>query len=123
MSMSEQRIPDGGVVPEIKLHKRLEIALEHGNVHLDEMAAVIGYSVTQTRNFVKGRQIPRDGTITAWAVRCGVSRAWLRDGTVPSGPDGGIAPHVTSGNDVLNAKRTAQVIALRAAPIEVERAA
>ncbi len=83
--MSQQ---EAGNIPEIKLHHRLDIALEHGSVSVADIAKSIGYSVTQTSNYLHGRQYPRSGTIAAWALRCGVDREWLEHGAVPTSPDG-----------------------------------
>lgn len=84
--MSEQAASN---IPEIKLHHRLNLALEYGGVSVAEMAEAVGYSVKQTSNYLHGRQVPRSGTIAAWAMRCGVDRQWLEHGTTPSSPNGG----------------------------------
>lgn len=85
--MSQQTSDTG--VPTFELRHRLHRALEVGDVTVVEMAEAIGYSEKMTRNYLRGSHVPRRGTVSEWAIRCGVPVGWLRDGIEPqNGPDG-----------------------------------
>lgn len=82
--MSEQRHPDE--VPAFGLKHRLALALEVASLKPEDMATEIGRSVTTIRNYLSGRTTPTRAVITAWALRCSVSRIWIETGEIAS-PD------------------------------------
>lgn len=58
----------------------MALALEHGGVSVNEMAAHLGISRTTVSNYLHGRTKPRRGDLIAWAMRCGVPFEWLVNG-------------------------------------------
>lgn len=85
--MSEQTHSD---TPAFGLRHRLALALEVADLKPEDMADELGRSVTTIRNYLKGRTVPSRGVITAWALRCQVSRDWIETGVpaAPGGPNG-----------------------------------
>lgn len=108
--------------PEITLEwdqaDRLRKSLRGSGVSVQEMAEALECSRNTVGNYINGRTAPDYPALRLWAMRTGYPIGWLRDGIEPqTSPDGdGVtSPHVTSGNGLLNAMRTAQVIQLAAA--------
>jgi len=59
---------------------RLRKAREHAGLEQRELAADIGISRNTVQNYERGRTSPRRPVVLAWAVRTGVSQAWLWTG-------------------------------------------
>lgn len=77
----------GGAVPQIELRHRLQIAREYAGLEQGELAERMGVSRNSVSNYEHGRTTPRKIVLNAWAMACGVSIDWIRDGVAP--PDGG----------------------------------
>lgn len=80
--MSEQHHSD---TPEFGLRHRLALALEVAGLKPEDMAKELGLGVTTIRNYLKGRTFPTRAVLTAWALRCSISRDWLEYG-IPASP-------------------------------------
>lgn len=77
-------------VPRFELRHRLDLALEHGDVSVSQMAAELGVSRNTVGNYLAGRTTPARAVLVVWAIRCGVSLDWLQTGTIGGnggGPD------------------------------------
>lgn len=111
--MSQQENPE--ITLEWDVADRLRKSLRGSGVSVQEMADTLECSRNTVGNYINGRTSPDYPALRLWAMRTGYPIGWLRDGIEPTGtdPDGATSPHVTSGNDVLNATRTAQVIEVR----------
>jgi transcriptional regulator with XRE-family HTH domain len=108
--MSEQSAPTPHL--EWDLADRLRKSLRGSGVGVATMAAELDVTRQTVGNYINGHTTPPPSSVMVWALRTGYPYEWLRDGTEPQdGPnDDGSAVHVTSGNDVLNAKRNGEVI-------------
>lgn len=89
---------DSGTVPPIEVRHRLRIAREYAGLEQDELAALIGVSRNTVGNAEKGRVTPRQITINAWALACGVPRTWIRTGNQGPPVDGGPASEKETGS-------------------------
>lgn len=67
-------------VPRFEMRHRLRIALEYGDVPVQEMARELGMSRTTVSNYLHGRTEPTRAVVDAWAERCGVPAEWLLTG-------------------------------------------
>jgi transcriptional regulator with XRE-family HTH domain len=72
------------VVPEFAMRHRMELALEYGNISVQEMAAELGMSRTTISNWLHGRTEPRRRDLLVWSMTCGVPLEWLMTGAVPA---------------------------------------
>lgn len=82
-------------VPQFDLADRLRKALRESQVDVQDMAAYLGVSRTSVSNWINGRIKPSLQTQRLWAMRCGVSFEWVRDGDVaahPGPPPGATVP-------------------------------
>lgn len=90
---------DSGSVPPIEVRHRLRIAREYAGLEQDQLADLIGVSRNTVGNAEKGRVTPRQITINAWALVCGVPRGWIKTGTSQGPPvDGGPASEKETGS-------------------------
>ena len=81
-AMSE--MPDGGDIPEWTLGWRLQRALAHAGVSVEEMADEIGVSRSTVSRWLNDRGTPpRIGYLKLWALRTGVSWEWVL-GRIPA---------------------------------------
>ncbi|MFF2454997.1 helix-turn-helix domain-containing protein [Isoptericola sp. NPDC058082] len=75
-----------GTVPPVTLGWRLQIALGHGDVSVQDMADELGVSRSTVSRWLNEHGAPpRPAFVKLWALRTGVSYAWLRDGWAPRG--------------------------------------
>ncbi len=75
---------DIGAVPEWTLGWRLNRALGHAGVKVQEMADEIGVSRTMISRWIHDVGAPpRIGYVKLWSMRTGVSLRWLLEGDVP----------------------------------------
>lgn len=113
----------GGVIPEWTLGWRLQLALEHGKVKVEDMADEIGVGRGTVSRWLHDKGPMREIYIKHWALRCGVNAHWLitgRRGEEPE-PSGETnfdwrrysSPHPSAG----------RLVAPDAAPTQAERAA
>jgi transcriptional regulator with XRE-family HTH domain len=77
--------PAVGIVPEWTIGDRLRKARELTGLEKAEFAAQLDVSRNTITNYEQGKVKPRTVVLRAWAMRCGVSLEWLRDGTAPTG--------------------------------------
>ncbi len=87
------QMPSGGAVPEFTLGDRLNRALKHGDVSVAEMAEYLDVHRNTISAYLNDRQAVKRQTLMLWAMRTGVSLAWLEDGGAsgpmpPNGPQG-----------------------------------
>lgn len=75
--MAEQ---EAATVPEWDLGDRMRKSLRHAGVETQEMADYLGVSRTSVSNWINGRNRPSKPAMRLWAMRCGVSFAWLANG-------------------------------------------
>jgi len=73
MSNPEQQ----GRVPAFELRHRLALALESEGIGVSEMGTYLEVSASTMTNYLSGRTRPGGGKLKLWAIRCGVSYAWL----------------------------------------------
>lgn len=66
-----------GDVPAWTLRWRLQRALAHGGVSIDEMAAELGVSRQTVSRWLNEHGSPKRGYLKLWALRCGVPLGWL----------------------------------------------
>src|SRR5665647_3920943 len=83
-----------GHIPELTLGWRLQMALGHANLTVQEMADELGMSRGSLSRWLNDRGAPpRPVFIKAWALRTGVPAEWLLTGHAenprPGDPDGG----------------------------------
>jgi transcriptional regulator with XRE-family HTH domain len=71
------------VVPEWTLGWRMQRALAHAGITIEEMASELGVSRSTVSRWVNDHGAdPRIGYLKLWAMRCGVPLEWLLDGGV-----------------------------------------
>lgn len=74
--MSEQ--PQSGFVPDWTLGWRMQRALAHAEVSVEEIAEEIGVSRSTVSRWLNDRGMPpRPGYVKLWALRTGVDHSWL----------------------------------------------
>ena len=77
--MSEQ--PETGFMPDWTLGWRMQRALAHAEVSVEEIAEEIGVSRSTVSRWLNDRGMPpRPGYIKLWALRTGVDHGWLIGG-------------------------------------------
>jgi len=96
----------GGAIPPLTLGLRLFIAMQHGDVSREQMAKHIGVHPTTITRWT-GNHFDRPPAVVilrAWAQLCGVSEAWLVDGSgeMPTPP---AYPHLVTMRDATPPKR------------------
>lgn len=74
-------------IPQWTLRWRLQRALAHGGVSIEEMAAELGVSRQTVSRWLNEHGQPRAGFLKLWAMRCGVSYEWLATGSAVSFKD------------------------------------
>lgn len=85
--MSEQPTTTPQVVPQLTLGWRLQLALHHADMKVQDMADYLGVTRSTLSRWMNDHGTPpRPAFTMQWALRCGVPHAWLRNGT-ESGPD------------------------------------
>ena len=112
-------------IPEWSRGDRFRKAREARGYKQNQFAELIGASARTVGKYENDEVEPRKIMVNAWALATGVPSSWLLYGVVPSRPDGD-PEDGTSGNDVVNVTRTAQVRELRprhAHPIKERRIA
>jgi transcriptional regulator with XRE-family HTH domain len=68
-------------VPEWTLPWRMQRAMAHADLRIEDMAAELGVSrATVSRWLNEHGGPPRIGYLKLWALRCGVPLEWLRSG-------------------------------------------
>lgn len=75
----------GEYEPEFDLGDRMRKALRHAGLETQEMADYLGVSRNSVSNWINGRNRPNRPALRLWAMRCGVSHAWLTTGAVSAG--------------------------------------
>lgn len=68
------------VTPEWDLADRMRKALRQADIGVQEMADYLDVSRSTVGTWINGRNRPSAATLRIWAMRCGVSFEWLRDG-------------------------------------------
>jgi len=71
--------------PKFKLHHRMQLALEVGDVGVQEMADYLGVSRASVSRWINGRGIVGKQTLRLWALRTGVALEWLEGEARPEG--------------------------------------
>jgi transcriptional regulator with XRE-family HTH domain len=75
--MTEEREP-GGAVPDWTLGWRMQRALAHAGISVNDMAADLEVSRTTLSRWLNDRGAPpRSIYLRQWALRCGVDYSWL----------------------------------------------
>ena len=83
-------------MPQWDLADRMRKALRQADTGVSEIADYLGVSRTSVSNWINGRVPPSTQTLRLWAIRCGVSYDWLRDGpSVVAGTGSRTAPTLT----------------------------
>jgi len=77
---------------------RLQMALRHGGVSVQEMADELGMNRNSLSRWLNDRAVPRRVIVKQWALRTGVPYEWIATGRVdesprPGDPDGGGVRH------------------------------
>lgn len=67
-------------IPQFEMRHRMQLALEYGNVSVNEMAETLDASRTTVSNYLHGRTTPRRPVLRMWALKCGVPFEWLITG-------------------------------------------
>lgn len=79
-----------GVIPEWTLGWRLQRALAHSGMSVEQMARDLGVTRTTISRWLHDRGTPRLVYIRQWALMTGVPLGWLVAGDEPvAAPDGG----------------------------------
>ena len=68
---------------------RLRRALRISDVSVGAMAEYLDVHRNSVTNWINGHTKVPGPVLKLWAMRCGVPYAWLKDGTVDPGDDGG----------------------------------
>ncbi len=68
-----------GVIPRLRLHNRLDLALQHAGIGVSEMAAELGVGRNTISNYIHGRTRPNRATLRIWAETCNVDFGWLAE--------------------------------------------
>lgn len=55
-------------------------SLDYADIGVQDMAEYLGVGRNSAGNWINGRRTPNTQTLRLWAMRCGVSFEWLRDG-------------------------------------------
>lgn len=63
--------------PIFELRHYLDRAMEQAGKKPEEMASLLGCSVTTVRNYLRGRTTPTRAVVIAWASICDVPFEWL----------------------------------------------
>jgi len=96
---------DDGAVPEWTLGDRLRKARELTGLEVHEFADEIGIHRNSVGNYERGRR-PRPIVLKAWALRSGVSAAWLETGQMNSQANEGYLERSPCPVYTLNNRRT-----------------
>lgn len=72
-------------IPRVDQHHRLDIALQHANIGVAEMATFLHVGRNTISNYIHGRTRPNRATLIAWSDICGVDLDWLA-GNDPGDP-------------------------------------
>jgi DNA-binding XRE family transcriptional regulator len=116
----------GAVIPQWTLADKLRKAREHAGLDQATLAHDLGIARQTVGNYEAERVTPRRSVLMAWALRTGVSLAWLTNDESPrqGGPGGGSQaglPRLDS-NQQPSGYSDAQVIELRPAmPADEDR--
>lgn len=88
--MTEQPVPATGIttVPEWDTADRMRKALREARINAGEMAAYLGVGRNTVSTWINGKIQPSTQTLRLWALRCGVSYEWLRNGSCSQVGDG-----------------------------------
>jgi len=81
-------ITDMGVVPELTLGLRLELARRQTGMTQPQLAEELGISKRTVVDFENDVRAPKRATMMGWARATGVSFAWLETGQAAN-PEGG----------------------------------
>lgn len=83
--MSEMQT--GDVVPQWTLGWRLQRALSHADMKVEQMADELGISRGTASRWLNDRGPVREIYLKQWAMRCGVAFEWIKSGaaTEPAG--------------------------------------
>jgi len=105
--------PDVGVIPEWTLGWRLQRALAHAGVSVEDMATELGVTRATLSRWMHDRGAPpRAAYVKQWALVCGVPATWLLNGTTP-GSDRGVITRPNRRRYQATETTSPQVIALR----------
>lgn len=80
-----------------------------------ELADAIGISPRTLGKYEADKVEPKRPVVLSWALATGVPVEWLLYGVIPTNGPEGPEGHESSGNDVLNVTRTAEVVELHRA--------
>lgn len=83
---------DRAQVPEWTLADRMRKSLDAAGLGVQEIADELGVTRGAVGKWINGHVEPRHPTLMAWAMRTGVSLAWLETGEAPPGGTNGRAP-------------------------------
>ncbi len=93
-----------GVVPPLTLGWRLQMALGHAGLTVQDMADELEMARSSLSRWLNGHgAAPRKVFVKQWALKCGVSYDWLQNGESPrpdEDPNGGSTlPHLDSNQE------------------------
>jgi transcriptional regulator with XRE-family HTH domain len=86
------------MIPEFQLGDRMALALRNAGHSQQEAAEYFGVTRQTISAWTNGRNVPKKGELTLWALWTGVPLSWLQTGEKPAdgGPDGGLLPRLDS---------------------------
>jgi transcriptional regulator with XRE-family HTH domain len=67
-------------VPEWDVADRMRKAMRSAGIGVQEIADYLGVARNTVSTWINGRIAPSRQTLRLWALRCGVSYDWLKDG-------------------------------------------
>lgn len=77
VDMADTAAPVAPMGPAFELRHYLHRAMEEAGKKPEDMAALLGCSVTTVRNYLRGRTTPTRAVLIAWASICEVPFEWL----------------------------------------------
>lgn len=112
-----QPIVTPGAIPQWTLGWRLQRALSHAEMNVEEMASELGVVRATVSRWMHDKGAPpKAAYIKQWALRTGVPYLWLQDGVEPNGPTPVLATPTEDKRCLFSSPdQDAQIIPLRRA--------